>query len=35
MTRHVRDLMNKTITTIGPADHGRPMSLEEFGEAEG
>jgi Uma2 family endonuclease len=27
--------MNKLITTIGPADHGRPMSLEEFGEAEG
>jgi len=27
--------MNKTITKIGPADHGRRMSLEEFDEAEG
>ena len=27
--------MSKTITTIGPADHGRPMDLEEFAEAEG
>jgi len=27
--------MSKTITTIGPADHGRRMSLEEFDEAEG
>ncbi|MFI5458481.1 MAG: Uma2 family endonuclease [Isosphaerales bacterium] len=27
--------MNKTITKIGPADHGRPMSLEEFDEAQG
>ena len=26
--------MNKTITTIGPADQGRSMTLEEFGEAE-
>jgi len=27
--------MSKTITKIGPADHGRRMSLEEFDEAEG
>jgi hypothetical protein len=24
-----------TVTTIGPADHGRRMSLEEFEHAEG
>jgi Putative restriction endonuclease len=30
MTWNARDIMNKTITKIGPADHGRPMSLEEF-----
>ena len=34
-TRQVREPMSKTITTIGPADHGRPMDLEEFTEAEG
>jgi Uma2 family endonuclease len=27
--------MSKTITTIGPANHGRRMDLEEFAEAEG
>jgi len=27
--------MNKTITRIGPADHGRRMSLDDFDEAEG
>ncbi len=27
--------MSKTITKIGPADHGRRMSLEEFDQAEG
>src|SRR5262245_11353408 len=27
--------MRKTIVKIGPADHGRRMSLEEFNEAEG
>ena len=27
--------MSKTITKIGPADHGRRMSLEEFDHAEG
>ena len=27
--------MNKTITRIGPADHGRPMDLDEFVDAEG
>ncbi len=26
--------MSKTITKIGPADHGRPMDLDEFAEAE-
>ena len=27
--------MSKIITTIGPADHGRAMALDEFGDAEG
>jgi hypothetical protein len=27
--------MSKTITRIGSADHGRPMALDEFAEAEG
>jgi Uma2 family endonuclease len=27
--------MSKTVTTIGPADHGRRMSLDEFDQAEG
>jgi Uma2 family endonuclease len=27
--------MSKTITRIGPADHGRPMDLDEFAEVEG
>ena len=27
--------MSKTIARIGPADHGRRMSLEDFNEAEG
>jgi hypothetical protein len=27
--------MSRTITSIGPADHGRPMELDEFDEAEG
>jgi len=26
--------MSKTITTVGPADHGRRMSLDEFEDAE-
>ena len=27
--------MGKTITRIGPADHGQPMALDDFAEAEG
>lgn len=27
--------MSKTLVRIGPADHGRPMSLEDFEHAEG
>ena len=27
--------MGKTVVKIGPADHGRRMTLEEFDEAEG
>jgi hypothetical protein len=31
----MREPMTKTITTIGPADHGRHMDLDEFAEAIG
>ena len=34
ITAILRALMSKTITRIGPADHGRPMELDEFAEAE-
>ena len=27
--------MTRVVTRVGPADHGRPMSLEEFDRAEG